>query len=45
MNPNEHWVYTQDDSPKRGRLYKPTRNALHNSSNYQATVSLSGWSE
>jgi len=44
-NPNELWVYTQDDSPKRGRLYEPKRNALHSSSNYQATVSLPGWSE
>ncbi len=44
-NPRELWVYTQDDSPKRGRLYKPTRNPLYNYSNYQATVSLPGWSE
>ncbi len=44
-NPRELWVYTQDDSPKRGRLYKPTRNPLYNTSNYQATVSLPGWSE
>ena len=39
------WVYTQDDSPKSGRLYKPKRNPLCNNSNYQATVSLPGWSE
>jgi hypothetical protein len=44
-NPRELWVYTQDDSPRRGRLYKPTRNPLYNTSNYQATVSLPGWSE
>jgi len=37
------WVYTQDDSPKRGKLYKPERNSLSNYSNYQATVSLPGW--
>ena len=42
---NEIWVYTQDDNPKDGRLYKPTRNPLYNYSNYQATVSLPGWSE
>ncbi|MCP4645141.1 MAG: hypothetical protein GY851_32165, partial [bacterium] len=44
-DPNELWVYTQDDGPKSGRLYKPRRNALHNYSNYQATVSLPGWSK
>ena len=41
----EIWVYTQDDNPKPGRLYKPKVNPLHNYSNYQATVSLPGWSE
>ena len=44
-NPKEIWVYTQDDNPKQGKLYKPVRNALYNYSNYQATVSLSGWSD
>jgi hypothetical protein len=44
-NPHEIWVYTQDDNPMSGRLYKPTRNPLYNYSNYQATVSLPGWSE
>jgi len=44
-DPNAIWVYTQDDNPKAGRLYKPTRNPLYNYSNYQATVSLPGWSE
>jgi len=44
-NPDEIWVYTQDDNPKPGRLYKPVRNPLYNYSNYQATVSLPGWSE
>jgi len=42
-NPNEIWVYTQDDSPLDGILYKPKRNDLSNYSNYQATVSLPGW--
>ena len=44
-NPHEVWVYTQDDNPKSGRLYKPARNPLYNYSNYQATVSLPAWSE
>ena len=39
------WVYTQDDNPKTGKLYKPVRNPLYNYSNYQASVSLPGWSE
>ena len=43
-DPYELWVYTQDDNPKQGRLYKPQRNPLYNYSNYQATVSLPGWS-
>jgi len=43
-DPFEMWVYTQDDSPRTGRLYKPVRNPLYNTSNYQATVSLPGWS-
>jgi hypothetical protein len=41
---NELWIYTQEDNPKSGRLYRPVRNSLFNSSNYQATVSLPGWS-
>jgi len=44
-NPDELWIYTQSDSPKQGRLYKPVRNPLYNYSNYQATVSLPGWNE
>ena len=44
-DPHEIWVYTQDDGPKTGRLYKPIRNPLYNYSNYQATISLPGWSE
>jgi len=44
-DPNEIWVYTQSDNPKTGRLYKPVRNPLYNYSNYQATVSLPGWSK
>jgi hypothetical protein len=44
-DPYELWVYTQSDNPKTGKLYKPVRNSLSNYSNYQATVSLPGWSE
>lgn len=44
-NPEELLVYTQSDNPKQGKLYKPLRNPLYNYSNYQATVSLPGWSE
>jgi len=44
-NPEELWIYTQSDNPKPGKLYKPVRNPLYNYSNYQATVSLPGWSE
>jgi len=44
-DPYEVWIYTQSDNPKTGRLYKPKRNPLFNYSNYQATVSLPGWSD
>ena len=44
-DPYELWVYTQQGNPKPGRLYKATRNPLYSYSNYQATVSLPGWSE
>lgn len=40
----ELWVYTQDDNPQKGKLYEPIRNPQYNNSNYQATVSLPGWS-
>lgn len=44
-DPREIWVYTQDDNPIQGKLYKPKRNPLYNYSNYQATISLPGWSD
>lgn len=44
-DPYEVWIYTQSDNPKAGRLYKPKRNPLWNYSNYQANVSLPGWSD
>jgi len=42
-DPNAIWVYTQANNPQSGKLYKPVRNKLYNTSNYQATVSLAGW--
>ncbi len=39
---HEVWVYTQEDNPKKGQLYRPWRSPLYNYSNYQATVSLPG---
>ena len=44
-DPSEIWIYTQDDSPREGRLYKPKRNPHYNESNYRAIVSLPGWTE
>jgi hypothetical protein len=44
-DPWEIWVYTQSDSPKSGKLYKPIRNPQCNDSNYRATISLPGWSQ
>jgi len=44
-DPYELWVYTQDDSPQSGRLYKPSRSPLYNDSNYRAIVSTPGWSD
>lgn len=44
-DPSAIWIYTQDDNPKKGKLYKPVRNPLYNYSNYQTTVSLPGWAE
>lgn len=39
-DPHQIWVYTQDDNPREGVLYRPVRNPLYNYSNYQATVSV-----
>jgi rhamnogalacturonan endolyase len=44
-DPWELWIYTQSDSPKSGKLYRPKRNPLYNESNYRANVSLPGWTE
>jgi len=44
-DPYDIWVYSQDDNPRKGRLYDPVRNPLYNYSNYQTSVSYPGWSE
>jgi hypothetical protein len=44
-DPYEAWIYTQSNNPISGRLYKPKRNPLYKSSNYQTTVSRPGWSD
>jgi hypothetical protein len=44
-DPYELWVYSQDDSPKKGRLYSPVRSSAFNLSNYAAIVSQPGWTE
>lgn len=44
-NESDLWVYTQDDSPKKGKLYHPVRNQLFNYSNYQVSVSEPGWTK
>jgi len=44
-DPWEIWIYTQADSPRSGKIYKPKRNPLFNYSNYQTTVSMPAWSE
>lgn len=42
---SELWIYTQDDNPKPGRLYRPQRRPTWQESNYSAAVSLPGWME
>jgi len=44
-DPYEVWIYTQNDNPKGGRLYRPVRNPLYTESNYRAAVSLPAWSD
>jgi hypothetical protein len=44
-NETDLWIYTQDDSPKNGKLYNPVRNQLFNESNYKVSVSEPGWSK
>lgn len=42
---SEIWIYTQDDAPQSGRLYRPLRRPTWQESNYSAAVSLPGWSD
>jgi hypothetical protein len=42
-DPNSIWIYTQENNPQSGKLYKPVRNKLYNYSNYQTSVSLPAW--
>jgi rhamnogalacturonan endolyase len=42
-DPGQIWIYTQEDNPRDGDIFRPSRNPLYNRSNYQATVSLPGW--
>jgi hypothetical protein len=44
-NETDLWVYTQDDSPLKGKLYNPVRNQIFNYSNYMVSVSEPGWSK
>ncbi|MFH0758106.1 MAG: hypothetical protein V2B15_12535 [Bacteroidota bacterium] len=44
-DPHSIWIYTQENNPISGKLYQPVRNKSYNKSNYQATVSLTGWNE
>ena len=44
-NESDLWVYTQDDSPRKGKLYHPVRNQLFNYSNYQVSVSEPAWTK
>jgi hypothetical protein len=37
------WIYTQDDNPRMGNTYSPTRNPLFNHSMSHMTYSFSGW--
>jgi hypothetical protein len=42
-DPSSIWIYTQENNPLQGKIYKPVRNKLYNSSNYQTSVSLPAW--
>ena len=37
------WIYTQDDNPRMGNTYSPTRNPLFNNSMNHMTYSFTGW--
>lgn len=42
-NPSELWIYTQDDNPRMGKTYAPTRIPLYNQSMHQMNHSTPGW--
>jgi rhamnogalacturonan endolyase len=42
-DPNELWIYTQEDNPRMGNTYEPHRIPLYNYSMYQMYWSTPGW--
>ena len=42
-DPNELWIYTQDDNPRMGSTYSPRRIPLYNYSMHQMTRSTPAW--
>jgi len=42
-DPNELWIYTQDDNPRMGSTYSPRRIPLYNHSTHQMTRSTPSW--
>jgi hypothetical protein len=42
-DPNELWIYTQDDNPRMGSTYSPRRIPLYNHSMHQMTRSTPLW--
>ena len=42
-DPNELWIYTQEDNPRMGNTYAPHRIPLYNHSMYQMNLSTPGW--
>ncbi len=42
-DPNELWIYTQDDNPRMGSTYSPRRIPLYNYSTHQMTRSTPSW--
>ena len=42
-DPNELWIYTQEDNPRMGNTYAPRRIPLYNHSMYQMYLSTPGW--
>lgn len=40
---HELWIYTQEDNPRMGNTYSPSRIPIYNSSMYQMNLSTPGW--